>query len=303
MKRAAVVHGVTGLALAAGLWSDGAMAQPAGVADGPSWEIEGITAGAAPAGLEGGGKVAVARAFVGVGVSVPVAAGTSVGLSAGLGATDYDFTDGAQSPWSGIRDARVSVPISFGFGERGRAIVIPSVRWNAEPDADLADGQTEGVIAAVFWRLSDSLTIGPGVGVFSELSDDTDVFPFLAIDWAITDRWKLSTGQGVGATEGPGLELSYQTTKALSLGVAARYESTQFRLDDSGLAPDGIGEARAVPVVLTLDWRPNPGVSVSAFAGVETGGELTLRDEDGSIVSESDVDPAAVLGAQVIVRF
>ena len=303
MKRSAVLQGVTGLALAVGLWSDGAMAQPAGVADGPIWEVEGITAGAAPAGLEGGGKVAVARAFLGVGVTVPVAPGTAIGLSAGLGATDYDFTDGAPTPWSGIRDARVSVPISFGIGERGRAVVIPSVRWSAEPDADLADGQTEGVIAAVFWRLSDSLTIGPGVGVFSELSDDTDVFPFLAIDWAITDRWTLSTGQGVGATEGPGLGLSYQTTRTLGLGIAARYENSQFRLDDSGIAPDGIGEITAVPVVLTLDWRPNPGVSVSAFAGVETGGELTLRDEDGRIVQQSDVDTAAVLGAQVVVRF
>ncbi|MBL9060209.1 MAG: hypothetical protein JNK88_09330, partial [Mangrovicoccus sp.] len=111
------------------------------------------------------------------------------------------------------------------------------------------------------------------------------------------------TGQGVGASEGPGIGLSYQTSETLDLGLAARYESTQFRLDDSGIAPDGIGEFRAVPVVLTLDWRPNPGVSVSAFAGVETGGEMTLRDEDGRIVQQSDVDTAAVLGAQVLVRF
>jgi len=224
-------------------------------------------------------------------------------LSAGGGATDYTFSDGAQPLWSDIRDARVSLPIRFGLGETTRAIIIPSLRWSAETDADLEDGQTEGVIAAVYWKLSDSLTIGPGLGVFSELTDDTDWFPFLAIDWAITDRWSLSTGQGVGATQGPGLALSYQTTDALSLGVAARYESTQFRLDDGGIAPGGIGESRSVPVVLTLDWRPNPGIGVSAFAGVETGAELTLRDSDGSTVSQSDVDPAAILGAQVIVRF
>ncbi len=303
MRRSAVVQGVTGLALAAGLGAGGALAQPAGVSTGPSWQVEGITAGAAPAGLEGGGKVSVARAFVGVGFTAPVAPGARMGLSVGAGATDYEFSDGAQALWSGIRDARVSLPISFGLGDSARAIIIPSVRWNAEPDADLEDGQTEGVIATVFWRVSDSLTIGPGVGVFSELTDDTDVFPFLAIDWAITDRWSLTTGQGVGASEGPGIGLSYQTTETLDLGLAARYESTQFRLDDRGIAPDGIGEFQAVPVVLTLDWRPNPGVSVSAFAGVETGGEMTLRDEDGRIVQQNDVDTAAVLGAQVLVRF
>ena len=303
MTRSAVVTGVAGLAMAAGFGAGEVRAQPAGVATGPSWQVDGLAGWSAPSGLDGGGKVSVGRAFFGVGVSVPVGAGTAIGLSAGGGATDYTFSDGAQPLWSDIRDARVSLPIRFGLGETTRAIIIPSLRWSAETDADLEDGQTEGVIAAVYWKLSDSLTIGPGLGVFSELTDDTDWFPFLAIDWAITDRWSLSTGQGVGATQGPGLALSYQTTDALSLGVAARYESTQFRLDDGGIAPGGIGESRSVPVVLTLDWRPNPGIGVSAFAGVETGAELTLRDSDGSTVSQSDVDPAAILGAQVIVRF
>ncbi|MCA8880492.1 MAG: hypothetical protein KDA73_11160 [Rhodobacteraceae bacterium] len=298
-------RGAAGLAMtaAAGLWADMAEAQPAGPPDGPAWRIDGIAGWSAPAGLEGGGKVAAARGYAGAGVSVPLGGGVSVGFEAGGGFTDYRFSDGAAAPWGDIRDVRVTLPVRFGLGDRGTAILAPSLRWTAETDADLADGRSAGLFAAAFWKLSDSLTLGPGIGVFSEPWDDTDVFAFLAIDWKITARWRLSTGQGVGATQGPGLSLSYAVTEALAIGIAGRIEDSTFRLDDRGPAPGGYGEARSLPVVATLDWSPHPGLAASAFLGVDTGGTLTLRDGDGHRVDERDVDPAPVLGAQIRVRF
>ncbi len=265
--------------------------------------LDGFTGYQAPADIDGGGDVAIGRAFGSVTVSRFRDPRNQIGVTLGTGRTWYDFGGSAEAPWGDIRDARISLPTRFAVSDRATVTLVPSLRFDAEEGVDLADGQTEGVFAAVTWRLSDRLTIGPGVGAFTGLDDDANVFPILAIDWEIAPRLRLSTGQGVGASQGPGLTLSYALTDALRVGVAGRYESTQFRLDDDGPAPGGIGEDEAFPIVATFTWEPNPGISASGFAGVETGGELTVRDAGDRLVERRDVDPAPVAGLQVRVRF
>lgn len=250
---------------------------------------------------DGGGDVGVTRYFGSVSASRISPGGTILGVSLGAGGADYSF--GGVPLWDDVRERRLSATLRTRLGDRASVIVIPSLRQAAEDGADLSDGQTFGAFAAVFWEVSDSLTIGPGVGVFERLDRDRQVFPFLAIDWDVTDRWNLSTGQGVGATQGPGLTLSYAVTDALRVGLAGRIESSAFRLDNTGGAPGGVGEHDATPVVATVNWSPNPGTSVSAFAGMEYRGELTVRDAQGDLVSRTDYDSAPVFGGQVSLRF
>ena len=89
------------------------------------------------------------------------------------------------------------------------------------------------------WRINEDLTVGPGIGVFDRIEDSTRVFPILLIDWNIRERWNLSTGRGLAASQGPGLTLSYNLSPAWSFGLSGRYEEVQFRLDDEGPAPGG----------------------------------------------------------------
>ena len=147
------------------------------------------------------------------------------------------------------------------------------------------------------------LTIGPGIGVFSRLEDGTKFFPILAIDWNISERWNLSTGRGLAASQGPGLTLSYQLNPAWSFGLTGRYEEIEFRLDREGETPNGIGRDESFPLVLSARLDPNSKVSLSMFMGVELGGSLTLMDESGKTISESDYDPAALFGATFAFRF
>lgn len=294
---------VLGLALSTG----SALAQ-GGPPSGP-WRTsaDAIAAWQGKTDLDDGGSFSVNRSFLSGTVGYGWSRTGSIGLNIGAGRWDYSFSDSAElsgvTPWSDIEDFRISAPIRFGFGETGQAIVIPSVRYSAETDADLEDGQTMGVIAGAFWRVSPTLSIGPGFGWFTGLDDRDEAFPILVIDWDISDRWNLSTGQGLAASQGPGLNLSYRYSDALTLGVAGRSENVSFRLDDKGPAPDGIGEDKSYPVVATLAYSPNPGMELSAFAGVELGGTLTLRDEDGGLVDRRDYDPVPILGASVQFRF
>jgi hypothetical protein len=295
--------------LAAALLAGPAAAQPAEGAPPSPWRVT-TQLGAVhqfDADLDEGGSIGVTRSFGQVSVGYGFDRRTSVGLALGLGYDDYEFSDGATlgggAPWDDVVDYRLSLPVRFGIGESVDAIVIPSVRWRAETDASLDDGRTEGVLAGASWRVSPGLSVGPGVGVFSEIDGGTNVFPILLLDWDVTDRLNIGTGGGFGATQGPGLEATWRVTDATSLALGARYENLEFALDGDGPAPDGIGEETAVPVYLVASWAPTPLISVSAIAGVELAGEVTLRDGDGREIDSDDYDPAPFLGLTGAIRF
>lgn len=232
---------------------------------------------------------------------------TSVSLSLGLGEADYGFSDtvsiGGGKPWGRIRDYRVSLPVRFGVGDRGNAIVVPSLRSFAEKGASLDDGRTEGLLAGFGWRFSERLEIGPGVGWFSSIGDDSQLIPILVIDWDITDRLKLSTGGGLAATQGPGLTLDWRASDKVTIGLTGRYERVRFRLDDDGPAPGGIGQDESFPLVLTLGVAPWPTAQITAFAGVEFAGELRLENAQGDHIDTTKYDPAPLLGLSFRARF
>jgi hypothetical protein len=256
---------------------------------------------------EGTGHFSITRLFVQPSVGYAFDRRNRVSLSLGLGQNNYDFGGGAQlggdEPWKRIRDFRVSTPIFFAATDKVTGIVIPSIRWNTETGADLDDGRTQGVLAGASYRFSEDFSIGPGLGWFSQLGDGSSVFPILLIDWNVTEKLNLSTGQGLAASQGPGLTLRYSLRDDLKLGLTGRYEKVRFRLDDSGPARDGIGQDTSFPLVASVEYTPSPTFSASAFAGAEFGGELRLRDHSGDTLTKSDYDPAPVLGFTLRARY
>jgi outer membrane scaffolding protein for murein synthesis (MipA/OmpV family) len=232
---------------------------------------------------------------------------TSLGISVGGGQSNYDFNDetgfGGGEPWNKVDDMRVSLSGRFGFGETGSVFIVPTLRFNGEKDASSSDSSTWGLFAAATWKLSDTLTIGPGIGIFSRLEDSTKFFPILAIDWDISDRWNLSTGRGLASSQGPGLTLSYELNDDWSFGLTGRYESVEFRLDDEGPQAGGVGRDQSMPLVFSARVTPTRNFNVSVFTGLEFGGKLKLKNAAGDVVEESDYDPAVLFGAAFEYRF
>lgn len=258
-------------------------------------------------GMDSGGDFDVSRWFIEPSVGYAWNRRTSVSLAVGGGETYYGFPSaaglGGGDPWDTIRDLRISLPIRFSPMEEMDVFVIPSIRTNAERGADLDDGRTEGVLGGFLWRFSDSFAVGPGVGWFTEIEGGSNVFPILLVDWDITDSLKLSTGRGLGASQGPGLTLSWKAQDNLTISVTGRYESTAFRLDDSGVAPGGIGTDKSFPMVGSVQYSPWPMAEISAFAGVELAGELGLQNGSGRKIASSDYDPAPIFGFSFSLRF
>ena len=272
------------------------------------WGVEAAALRQSDTDLSGtSGSFSVDRYFIEPSIAYMWDRRNMVSLAIGFGDSDYEFAPGAtidgQQPWGRIHDYRISVPIRFSPTERTDAIIIPSVRTNAESGASLSDGRTEGVLAGIGWRVSDTFLIGPGFGWFSELGGGSDAFPIIVINWAITDRLSLGTGGGLAASQGPGLTLEYNPNRKWKLGLTGRYEKIRFALDNGATSPARIGEDRSLPLVLSVQYTLWPMTTIGAFAGGEFDGKLSIEDVNARTIASSEYDTAVFTGLVFRSRF
>ncbi len=272
------------------------------------WGVSGGAVQQFEAGLEGdAGDFDVTRTYFQPSLGYAWDRRNSLSLAVGYGSSDYSFSGGSAGDgpvtWGRIEDYRISLPVRFSAGDRGDAIVIPSIRSRVEAGTSLADGRTEGVIAGFSWRFSDTLSLGPGFGWYSELGGGSSAFPILVVDWTITDRLSLTTGRGLAASQGPGLALNYTLADKWTLGLSGRYEKTRFALGDNGAGAGGYGEDRSLPLLFTVDYTPWPMTSISAVIGAEFEGELRVENGNGRRVGSSSYDAAPVFGVVFSTRF
>ena len=257
--------------------------------------------------IDNGGGFSVNRFFIQGGPTYASDEGTSISLAIGYGFDGYDFSGntglGGRKPWEDIHSLRFSIPFRWKIKENWTGFVSPTIRFNGETGADFGDTASGGGFGGVAYRFNDRLTIGPGIGVLTQLEDSTQVIPILIINWKITDTLSLNTGSGIGATLGPGLSFDWQPSRAWSFSIGGRYERLRFRLDEDGSVPNGIGEDRSFPLFGGIKYSFTPLAQISIVGGVEIAGELHLEDENGRTLIEENYDPAGFLGFAFNVRF
>ncbi|MDG2046411.1 MAG: hypothetical protein P8J79_04265 [Halioglobus sp.] len=256
---------------------------------------------------DGPGDVAITRGYLSGGLGYAWDRDTSVSASLGAGTTDYDFSSAAliegRKPWGRIRDYRLSMPVRFAPFEKMSVIAIPSIRTYAESGASLRDGRTEGLLGGFSWKFSNTLSIGPGFGWFSDVGDESNVFPIVLVDWKITESLSLNTGRGLAASQGPGLSLNYAVNPKWTLGLSARYEKIRFSLKEREGRSAAVGEDSSTPLYIVASYSPWPMTSVTALAGADIGGTLSLEDGNGQRLSKADIDTALVFGVTFKSRF
>jgi hypothetical protein len=291
------------------LLSTNTLAQPASDPRSSDWQVS-LVGGAVKqfeTSIDSGGDFEIDNFFVRASASRNFANAWNAGITVDYGEDRYKFSGnsgfGGLDPWSTVRNIRVSLPIRYRTDSNWTFIGVPSLRYSGERGASFSDSQLWGLFAGAAYRFSDSLTIGPGFGVFTDIEDSNSVFPILLIDWKISDTLSLRTGAGLEASRGPGVSLSWAPAEKWSFGLGTRYEKSRFRLDDSGPAPDGVGEDRSVPVAISAKYMPSRDLELTLLAGVEFAGRLRLEDRRGNRLSDSDYDKAPFAGAFARVRF
>jgi len=257
--------------------------------------------------IDDGGSFSVNRFFIQAGPTYTTENATSISLAVGYSFDGYNFSGksgfGGRKPWEDINSLRLSIPVRWKMSQKWTGFISPTVRSTGEKGADFNEAITGGGFAGFSYFFSDRLSIGPGIGVLTQLEDSTRVIPILVINWKITDTLSLNTGRGIGATLGPGLTLDWRPSRTWSFSLGGRYESLRFRLDEGGVVPNGIGDDRAFPIFAGVGYSFTPMIRISFIGGVEVGGELRLEDEDGRSIIEENHDPAGFVGFAFNARF
>jgi hypothetical protein len=224
----------------------------------------------------------------------------SYSLVIGYGYDGYDFTGengfAALQPWDDIQSFRLSTPIRFTKGQNWSFFIAPTLRVTGENGADINDSLTGGGFAGFAYKPNKRLTIGPGIGIISQIEDDASIFPVLIINWKVTDSLSLETGRGLGATMGPGISLIWRLTEQWHVTLGGRYEKLRFRLDEKAETPSGIGQDKSIPVFGAITYNFNMSSRVSLTGGLEMAGELQLEDQEGNVLLKQDYENAPFLG-------
>lgn len=257
--------------------------------------------------IDGGGSVAANRfdaEVVGrVGLLEPLTWTNSIFF----GVNHYDFDGGgfaAGDPWETILDIRLISTLRYALNDRwgvyggGVLLVAP------ETGADWGDSVTGGGLGGVDFRLHDGVFLSAGVAVISQLEDDVRVTPSVVMKWLPDDDWRVSVG-AVPATGGAAAagEIAYRVADPVEVGFGLLFSQRRFRLDDSGVAPDGVGEDSAMPLRLRVGWSVTERIALHFFGGVALAGEVELENSSGNRLRGEDYDPAAYFGVRFAGRF
>jgi hypothetical protein len=138
----------------------------------------------------------------------------------------------------------------------------------------------------------------------SQIEDDTQVTPMVAVNWKANDRWTVRLGLiPLSGGTGAGAEGEYKLNESWNLGIGLLVHERRFRLDDGGPVPNGVGEETNVPIRARLGWKVNDKTSVHFIAGIASGGELRVENQNGTLLAKQDYDPAPYLAVRALFRF
>jgi hypothetical protein len=257
-------------------------------------------------GLDSGGEYSVARILVDFGATMPLNKKALLTLSINYEFSDYRFSGisgrGSAKPWDNTQRLGLTPRFFVAGTNRWNYIVAPTIAWSAESGADLDDALIYGFTFGAGRVVSPRLTIGPAFGAFSQL-EETIVFPFLFINWKITDRLTLGNPFRAGPTGPAGLELVYTPGGKWEFAGGGAARGFRFRLDDTGPAPNGIGEQSGVPLFARVTYKFGPRFKLDFYAGAIVGGQLAVEDSKGDLLAVDDHDTAGIAALTFAGRF
>jgi hypothetical protein len=238
--------------------------------DFPRWTsgVRGVALYQFATSIDDGGEYASGRYNISARQGYSTSYRTGAALAVSYSYDAYRFSGGdaeslaGQKPWDNIHTLSLSTPARMGLGENWSAFFIPSVRSTGESTAKFSRTVTGGLFAGASYNFGRNLTLGPGIGVMTQLEESATVFPVLIVNWKITQKLSLETGKGLAASLGPGLTLNYQATPQYRLALGGRYEKLRFRLDKNGDVPGGVGEETSFPLFASCTYSPQPQIAI-----------------------------------------
>lgn len=141
--------------------------------------------------------------------------------------SDYDFsgtagTLGGANLW-GI-DFAVLQHIDGAWSAVGRL----GLEFAKEQDADFDESFLFSIMGGAAYQFSDDFSITLGIFYAKEFETDNLILPFVALDWQVTENFRLRTANGVFGT------YDVFGDKQTLIKGKVEYDRRQFRLDKAG---------------------------------------------------------------------
>ncbi len=209
---------------------------------------------------------------------------------------------GGRAPWTSINSPAVGVNLSYALTPDWRLGLVPTVEWSGESGTGTGGTATYGAVMSVAHTVSKDLTLGVGAGVFRQI-DQTKVFPYLLINWNITDRLRVSNPLPAGPAGGAGLEMSYALTEKWTIGAGGTYRSYRFRLNDNGPVPGGIGQNTFVPLFGRVSYQFDSGPRLDVYAAATINGKVSVTDNNGNTPYSDNYQTGMALALTLSQRF
>jgi hypothetical protein len=250
------------------------------------------------------GDVTVTRAGASIGSSIPAGERGEVNVGFDYEFSNYEFSKDVMlapgvtgSPWRDVNREEVTLRYSRQQSLQLAWFLGGSVGASGEDGAKFSDSLFASAFGGVRYALSKTLVVGVGLAVRTQIEDNPLVVPLPMLNWQISEQWKLSSAGK------PGLTLSYSPTETLTFSVGGAYESRDFRLDEHGPVPGGVGRETRVPIVLGVAYTPTKQISVEAGIGYSFAQNYQVLNHGGNKLGDEDLDAAGMLRVGIAYRF
>ena len=258
--------------------------------------------------LKAAGSFGRSYASASFGLIKPVSSSTSVGISVRYESEFWNWNNmqsysaSGKNPWSTINTPALSMFYSHKLDSDWRLNIAPTIESSGEQGTSPSNSLTFGGILNASKQLSPTLNLGLGTGVFRQI-DTNRIFPYLVVDWKITDRWNLNNPFPGGPAGGAGLELTYAATPNFKVSGGAAYRSYRFRLNDSGAYPGGVGQNRFVPIFAKFSYAFDRQTRLDFYTIANVGGAVSATGSGGNQVFNTNYKTSPAIALNLVTRF
>ena len=270
------------------------------------WSIQGGYAWQLRSNVNNGGRVSWSRGHADVKGRMPLSDELELLVGARYQYDQFDF-DGAGpsgNPFGSVDTVQIDGILQWKVTPRWQVFGGGQVIFSGQSGADFGDSAIGGGAIGAVYSFDETLSLGGGVGVRSQILDDVLVYPIVVIEWSIMDDLLLSTRLTSGWANQTGAQLIYTLNDSVDVGVAAVFDYQRFRLsDDNADARGGAGTSEMLPVAFFISFDVADNISATAFVGANVHGRVKVTDVNRNDVWASNYDAAPILGLQGTIRF
>lgn len=251
---------------------------------------------------KGTGDLTVTRFGLGIGSSIPADARGQLQLGIDYEFSHYSFGSttvlaGTSTPWEDIHREEFTATYSRQQSQQLAWFIGGSIGASGEDGASFSDSLFESGFGGVRYAFSESFVVGLGVAVRTQIEDSLLFVPLPMVNWKIADQWTLSSGSR------PGLKLSYTPWENWTFALSGEYQFRDFRLDEHGPIPNGVGRETRFPVELSVGYAAGKQITLEAGLGYSFAQNLEVLNSSGNKIADQDLKGSLMFRFELGYRF